>query len=104
MSKIVATTTPNRTTRRIRRNRDAIRRSQIIEQIPGYTINGDPLFMEREAAPYVGFAPRTLEKWRYTHPDRLPHIRIGRSVRYRKSVLDAFLDAHTVTDGRGVRK
>lgn len=101
---IKQTTTPSRATRRIRRNRDAIRRAQIIEQIPGYTLNGDPLFKEKEAAPYIGFAPRTLEKWRHDYPDRLPHIRVGRNVRYRKSVLDAFIDAHTVTDGRGVRK
>lgn len=101
---IKQTTTPSRATRRIRRNRDAIRRAQIVEQIPGYTINSDPPFTEKEAAAYIGFAARTLEKWRSTHPNRLTYISVGRNVRYRKSVLDAFLDAHTVTDGRGVRK
>lgn len=97
-------TTPSRATRRIRRNRDVVRRAQIIEQIPSYTVNGDPLLNEKEAAAYLAVAPRTLEKWRYTHPDRLPHIRVGRNVRYRRSVLDNYLESQTVTDGRGVKK
>jgi len=101
---MMTTTTPSRATRRIRRNRDAIRRAQIIEQIPSYTVNGDPLLTEKESAAYLAIGARTLEAWRHRHPDRLPHIRIGRNVRYRRSVLDGYLDAHTVTDGRGVRK
>ncbi|UOG91534.1 MAG: helix-turn-helix domain-containing protein [Candidatus Thiothrix sulfatifontis] len=97
-------TSPNRATRRIRRNRDAIRRAQIIEQIPSYTVNGDPLLTEKESAAYLAVGARTLEAWRHRHPDRLPHIRVGRNVRYRRSVLDNYLQAQTVTDGRGVRK
>lgn len=97
-------TTSNRTTRRIRRNRDAIRRAQIIEQIPSYTINGDPLLTQREAAAYLAIAPRTLEAWRHRYPDRLPYVRVGNNVRYRRSTLDNYLEAQTVTDGRGVRK
>ena len=91
--------------RKFRRNRDAIRRAQIVQAIPAYTINGDPLLNEAEAAAYLSLSPATLSRWRSTHPDRLEFVKVGGSrIRYRRSVLDTFIVAHTVTDGRGVRK
>ncbi|WP_051542545.1 helix-turn-helix domain-containing protein [Thiothrix lacustris] len=91
--------------RKFRRNRDAIRRAQIVQAIPAYTINGDPLLNEAEAAAYLSLSPATLSRWRSTHPDRLAFVKVGGwAVRYRRSVLDSHLNANTVTDGRGVRK
>ena len=44
-----------------------------------------------EAAKYLGFKPGTLAVWDCTKRHDLKPIKIGRSVRYRKSDLDAFL-------------
>lgn len=45
-------------------------------------------------------SPRTLERWRY-HRTGPPYIQLNHSrVRYRKSDLIAWLDAHTITPGR----
>ena len=100
--------TSTRSTRaslKYRRNRDAVRRAQIVQAIPAYSINGDPLLNAAEAAAYLSVSPKTLEKWRSTHPDRLPSVKIGGwSVRYRRSVLDTYINGQTVTDGRGVAK
>jgi hypothetical protein len=96
--------TTTKTQRKFRRNRDAIRRAQIVQQIPAYTINGDPLLNPVEAAAYLSLSDSTLSRWRCQFPDRLPFVKVGGwSVRYRRSVLDAHLNAQTVTDGRGVK-
>ena len=89
---------------KFRRNREKMRRAEIVRELPGYAVNTDPLFTQNEAAAYLYLSPKTLAKWRCQYPDRLPHLKIGGSVRYRKSALDAFLEASTVTDGRGVKK
>lgn len=49
------------------------------------------LFNRKDAAKYVGFKPGTLAVWDCTGRFDLKPVKIGRSVRYRKSVLDAFL-------------
>ena len=90
---------------RFRRNRDAIRRAQIVQAIPAYTINSDPLLNEAEAAAYLSLSCPTLQRWRSQYPDRLPFVKVGsHRIRYRRSVLDNFINANTVTDGRGVQK
>jgi excisionase family DNA binding protein len=96
--------TTTKAERKFRRNRDAIRRAQIVQQIPAYTINGDPLLNTVEAAAYLSLSVQTLSRWRSQFPDRLPFVKVGGSrVRYRRSALDAHINAHTVTDGRGVK-
>lgn len=57
----------------------------------------DPLFDEIEAAAYLNIKPGTLANWRCTGRYALAFVRIGRTIRYRKSALDAFRDARTVT-------
>ncbi|WP_051299075.1 helix-turn-helix domain-containing protein [Marinobacterium litorale] len=54
----------------------------------------DPLLDTKEAAAMLDCTPRTLNEWRRTgrHGDDLTYLKIGRNVRYRKSVLQAFLD------------
>ncbi|MBO0615390.1 helix-turn-helix transcriptional regulator [Thiothrix fructosivorans] len=100
-----ASSRSTRASLKYRRNRDAIRRAQIVQAIPAYSVNSDPLLNAIEAAAYLSVSYRTLEKWRSTHPDRLSFVKIGgRSVRYRRSVLDTYISGQAVTDGRGVAK
>jgi excisionase family DNA binding protein len=56
----------------------------------------DPIFTNNQAAEHIGVSPRTLEIWRCTKRNKIPFIKVGRLVKYRKSALDAFLDQHTV--------
>ncbi|OQX05717.1 MAG: hypothetical protein BWK73_32910 [Thiothrix lacustris] len=77
----------------------------MVQAIPAYSINGDPLLTEAEAAAYISMSPKTLGRWRSQYPDRLPFVKIGGwSVRYRRSVLDTYINGQTVTYGRGVQK
>ena len=98
------TATNNRTTKKYRVNREKVRRAQIVQTLPGYAVNTDPLFNPREAGAYISITEKTLSKWRTQYPDRLPYHKVGGSIRYRKSTLDAFLNACLVTDGSGVKK
>lgn len=61
----------------------------------------DSLIKEPEAAKALGVAPGTLKSARLhrlpSNPLRdLPHVRIGRSVRYRKRDIVDWIDRHTV--------
>ena len=47
-----------------------------------------------EAAEYLGVKPSTLITWRCTKAVRIPHYKVGRAVRYRRSDLDKFIEAH----------
>ena len=53
----------------------------------------DDILMDRKtAAKYIGFQPSSLAVWACTKKYDLKPIKIGkRAVRYRKSVLDLFL-------------
>lgn len=51
----------------------------------------DILMSRKEAATYIGFKPGTLAVWDCTKRYDLKPVRYGRTVRYLKSVLDAFL-------------
>jgi excisionase family DNA binding protein len=47
-----------------------------------------------QAAAYLGCTPKTLRVW--TSKRRIPFVRVGRLVRFRKKDLDDFLDANHV--------
>jgi hypothetical protein len=49
-----------------------------------------------EAGAYMRTPPKTLVTWRCTGRVKLPYVKIGGNVRYRKSDLDAFIAANTV--------
>jgi excisionase family DNA binding protein len=49
-----------------------------------------------QAAEYLGTSPATLTTWRCTRATRIPFVKIGRSVRYRRRDLDRFIDQQTV--------
>lgn len=56
------------------------------------TKESDVLMTRKEAARYINFAPGTLAIWDCTKRYNLNPLKIGRSVRYRKSDLDRFLE------------
>lgn len=51
---------------------------------------------ERQAADHLGVSPGTLANWRSSGAVRVPFVRLGRAVRYRRSDLERFLAANTV--------
>jgi excisionase family DNA binding protein len=51
----------------------------------------------REAAEYLGVKPQTLAIWASAGRYRLPFHKLGRSVRYSKDDLDAFLARRRVS-------
>lgn len=54
------------------------------------------LLTREQAAEYLGIATSTLANWACTKKFNLPYFRVGRSVRYRKSDLDAFVQSGEV--------
>ncbi len=52
-----------------------------------------------QAAAHIGVTPGTMEVWRCTKRYKIPFIKVGRLVRYRKEALDTFLDQQTIDDG-----
>ena len=63
-------------------------------------------FTSKEAANYIGVAECTLRKWRTVLAQERghappPHIKFGSSVRYLRTDLDEWLNAHRVD---GIRK
>lgn len=59
-------------------------------------LSNDPLIGDREAAQLLTIQPATLAIWRATKRYNLPYVKIGRSVRYRKSAVLAFIESRTV--------
>jgi len=51
----------------------------------------DPLLSRKAAAKYLGVSPGTLAVWDCTKRYDLNPLKAGRSVRYKKSDLDKFL-------------
>ena len=67
--------------------------------------NRYPLLTTEQAAALLGLKPRALESWRYRGCGPI-YVRVSaRSIRYRKSDLDAWIEEHlrtsTSDDGRG---
>lgn len=59
-----------------------------------HTAKHDPLLNRKEAAKYLGgLKPETLAVWDCTKRYDLEPIKVGRSVRYRRSSLDKFLES-----------
>ncbi len=55
----------------------------------------DELRTRREAADFLRLKPQTLAKWA-VDGSHLSYIKVGRSVRYRLSELQAFIERQTV--------
>ena len=57
------------------------------------------LLDEKQAADHLAIAPGTLSVWRSTGRYKIPFIKIGRNVRYRRSDLDSWLASRTRCNG-----
>ena len=66
------------------------------------TANFISLLSNEEAAYYIGVRRETLDAWRCTGRQQIPHIKVGRLVKYRKSDLDAWLETRRITGGEEV--
>jgi excisionase family DNA binding protein len=56
-----------------------------------------PLLTREQAAEYLNNKPQTLAVWHSTGRYALPVVKVGRSVRYRLSDLEAFVASRTVS-------
>ena len=57
------------------------------------------LLDEREAADFLDVAPGTLSVWRSTGRYKIPYIKIGHLVRYRRTDLESWLVSRTRANG-----
>ena len=55
------------------------------------------LLNRQEAAKYLRISPRTLAVWACVKRYELPYVKMGRLVKYRRSVLDDFIESRTIT-------
>jgi excisionase family DNA binding protein len=52
------------------------------------------VWTRQEAAHFIGVKPHTLAVWACNKRYGLPLVKIGRTVRYRRSDVEAFLQRH----------
>lgn len=64
---------------------------------PNGAAEPDEIIDAHEAARRIGTTAACLNTWRCTGRIKIPFIRIGRSIRYRASSIQEFLQKHTVT-------
>jgi excisionase family DNA binding protein len=57
------------------------------------------LLDENSAAQFLQVEPGTLSVWRCTGRYKIPFIKVGRLVRYRRSDLEAWLESRTLNNG-----
>lgn len=57
------------------------------------------LLDEKQAAKHLTVSPGTLSVWRSTGRYALPFVKVGRMVRYKRSDLDAWLEARSRASG-----
>jgi excisionase family DNA binding protein len=55
------------------------------------------LLSRQEAAKYLGITPRTLAVWACVKRYNLPYVKMSRLFKYRRSVLDDFVERRTIT-------
>ena len=48
------------------------------------------------AAQYLGISPGTLANWQCSHFRKVPHVKIGRRVMYRRQDLERFIESNIV--------
>jgi excisionase family DNA binding protein len=71
-------------------------RLSLAYDIAPWSLSVKPILTTDEAADYTSFSKRTLENWR-RNGGGPQYSKIGRSVRYRREDLDAFLESHLKT-------
>lgn len=50
----------------------------------------------KQAAEYLGVAPGTLANWQCSKFRRIPHVKIGRAVKYRLTDLERWIESNVV--------
>jgi len=60
------------------------------------SLNIDTIIDTNGASKLLNIPAATLIKWRSTGQNNIPYIKIGRQVKYRTSVLLAYIEQHTV--------
>jgi len=60
--------------------------------------NPDELLDTKQAAQVLTLKSQTLDLWRTTKRVAIPYLKLGRSVRYRRGDLTAYLERSVVTD------
>ncbi len=58
-----------------------------------------PLFDEKAAADFLQLAPGTLSVWRSTGRYKVPFVKVGHLVRYRRADLETWLESRTRANG-----
>ncbi len=58
----------------------------------GAPLSCNSLLMPEEAAQELRVSPRTLAKWRSTGENNISFVKIGKSVRYRTSDIQAYIE------------
>ena len=56
----------------------------------------DALLSEIQVAERLGIKAATLQVWRSTRRYGLAYVKVGRTVRYRESAVQAFIDKRTI--------
>ena len=59
----------------------------------------ESLLTPRQAAELLAIQPGTLASWRSSGKYSLPHVQLGRTIRYRRSDLDQFVQQRVVGAG-----
>lgn len=57
------------------------------------------LMTQREAAQYLGTSVGVLNVWRHLGKQKIPFVRWGRHIRYRKADLDAWIESNIENKG-----
>lgn len=55
------------------------------------------LMTQKEAVAYLGTTVGTLNTWRHYGKDKIPYVRWGNRIRYRKADLDAWIQGQLVS-------
>jgi len=80
---------------KLRKNEIYGKHGVIDQQSPTAKHHQSDLLSDKEASRYLGLADGTLSVWRSTGRYKIPFIKIGANVRYRRSALDAWLESRT---------
>jgi excisionase family DNA binding protein len=74
--------------------------TEIPATIQGASAPFPEVMTDHQAADYLGLSVATLRAWRLARKGP-PYVQLGRAIRYRRSDLDAYLAARTVTHRLG---
>lgn len=61
--------------------------------------NSSHLLDEKQAADLLQLAPGTLSVWRSTGRYKIPFVKVGHLVRYRRADLETWLESRTRSNG-----